>query len=107
MPQNIKTTQGFILSEIENNNTLRSYIVNSDDSDVAYNLAYRNVDSLINLNMPGGYGYTFGICDMSSCISNITSLALETSIYSQDILIATDGIKQNPKVVRLWMWRQI
>ncbi|MBU4351639.1 MAG: hypothetical protein KKA65_05160 [Nanoarchaeota archaeon] len=107
VPQNIKTTQGFILSEIENNNTLRSYIVNSDDSDVAYNLAYRNVDSLINLNMPGGYGYTFGICDMSSCISNITSLALETSIYSQDILIATDGIKQNPKVVRLWMWRQI
>ncbi|MBU2589545.1 MAG: hypothetical protein KKB39_02160 [Nanoarchaeota archaeon] len=107
VPQNIKTTQGFILSEIENNNTLRSYIVNSDDSDIAYNLAYRNVDSLINLNMPGGYGYTFGICDMSSCISNITSLALETSIYSQDILIATDGIKQNPKVVRLWMWRQI
>lgn len=107
VPQNIKNTQDFILSEIENNNSIRSYVVNSDDSDAAYNLAYKSIDGLINENMPGGYSYTFGICDMSSCISNITSLALETSIYSQDVLIATDGEKQNPKVIRLWMWRTV
>jgi len=107
MPQNIKTSQSFILSELQNNETIRYYVVHSDDSDAASNAAYKAVDSLISENMPSSYDYTFGICKMSSCISNITSLALETSIYSQDILITTDGLIQNPKVVRLWVWRKI
>ncbi len=104
VPENMQVSQDYILSQIAQNQSIRNYVVHADDSDAAYNSAFKAIDGLIKNNVPASYGYTFGICDMSSCMSNITSLALDKSIYSQDILITTDGEIQNPKVIRLWMW---
>jgi len=106
-PDNVKASQDFILSEIQKNDSIRTLIMGSDQSDLSFNTAYQAIDQVMQDNVPPGYRYTFGLCGLSSCVSNITTLSLETSIYANDILISSNGSVQNPKVIRLWMWRAL
>jgi len=104
-PFALKSAQSYILSEVERNGTIRTLVMGSDKSEAAMFEAESAIDLVVKDNIPPGFGYTFGICDLSVCVSNITPIAMERSIYAGDVLIASNETVQNPKVVRLWMWR--
>ena len=102
-PYAIKNAQKFILSEIAENDTIRTLVMNTDNDFIT---AFDAINGVIAENMPTGYDFTFGICDLTACVSNITPIAMERSVYTNDVLISSNGSIQNPKVVRLWLWRR-
>lgn len=104
VPPIVKSAQDYIKIKIEQNDTIRELIVTTDPDNPA---SYQDVADMVNETiasfMPFGYDYEFNICDVTSCV---VSTPKAKTIYVDDILISAQGGKQNPRLVRVWMWEK-
>jgi len=116
LPSAVEVSQRYILSEIQNNDTIRSLVIGSTKTPTGPSPpeVCSSIDKIILSNIPPGFDYTFSICDVTYCISNepetscrrIDLIPIDRSIYTRDILVASNSTMQNPKIVRLWFWRK-
>ena len=98
----IYASENAILREIQSNQTYREYILTITDS-VELNDFNSNLKNHIIQRIPTYLNCTAKICDFGSnpiCDMNLG----EKNIYARSIMIATDSITYNPKLVKLFCW---
>ncbi|MEM4244764.1 MAG: hypothetical protein QW404_03585 [Candidatus Nanoarchaeia archaeon] len=100
-PLAVQDAQRFIISDISNNEELRTTIITtSDPSDV--------VEATIKKNMPPNYDFVCAICtNTSACV---TTTPFDKVVYMSDVFIASSVgpslAEQSPKIIRFWMWNK-
>lgn len=99
-PYVIKSAQDYVITEVMNNDTLRGYIINYDTDTDTVN---KSLKGMIENRLPAGYDYRIAVCVDPSCIS---LPELQTSVYTQDVLIAgqTTAKQSVLRLVRFWFW---
>lgn len=107
LPSSVENAQNYILEEIERNDTLRQNIMDADlpigsDSPISISLS-----TIVNSNMPTGYGYITEICNNTVCMTELPPEATGSSVYTAEAMIGSDGVVDTtPRIVRIWMWRK-
>ncbi|MFH0936057.1 MAG: hypothetical protein V1815_00060, partial [Candidatus Woesearchaeota archaeon] len=96
-PQNVESSEEFIVTQVLYNSTYRDCIVKDDRP---------CVETLVKKNTPSGYNYQFEMCDTStSCLQKLgITLPIDKSIYSKNVFISQESGLINPKVFRIYMW---
>lgn len=101
-PYVVESAQKYVLSQATNNESLRKIIIDYSDT----GLANRSLNGIIENRLPAGYKYSSVICTNPDCV---TLPELQTSVYTNDILITgteTGTGKQVLRLVRVWFWRE-
>ncbi len=109
LPSSIENAQDYILEEVGRDAAIRTLIMNTnlENPESAPSIAaYTAISLVVENNLPTGYSYAVGICGESACASNSTPIAEGRSIYTAESMIASDGIADTPRIVRIWMWRK-
>lgn len=108
VPAQVKTAQGYILSEIANEPLYRDEALGvitggqcggEDPPGVA-----PNINEFVSLNIPPGFDYACMICLTTDCVFS-SSEGITTSVYVDDIMIAPPDTSTSPKIVRIWLWQ--
>lgn len=97
VPPGLKNSQDFIVREILVNDTLRKCVVVNPLCESSALMT-----SVVEDNLPFGYNYTLKICDTTNCIAETP---FDRSVYLTDVFITSTLNEQNPRIVRIWMWR--
>ncbi len=100
-PLAVQDAQRFIISDISNDENLRTTIITSTDPSSA-------VEATIKRNIPPNYDFICAICtNTSACI---TTTPFDKVVYMSDVFIASSIgpslNEQSPKIVRFWMWNK-
>ncbi|MEA3378192.1 MAG: hypothetical protein U9Q69_00990 [Nanoarchaeota archaeon] len=99
-PFTVENSFDYITETLENDDTYRDKILNSDND---FQAANDSITNLVINNLPPGYGYEFKICDETTCLAE--NPPLDASVYSDDVIIAgTPEIEPEIKIVRIWFW---
>jgi len=96
VPPIVESAQNFILNELTLNESARICIVTNPLCENSITFTH-----IIESNIPPSYNYTVKICDTTNCV---VPTPIDKDIYVSDIIIASTIEKQDPKIVRLWMW---
>jgi len=95
-----------ILSEIENNATLRDAVLSGDSSiDTLDSMANRTlISNAIKKSVPAEYNYDFRICSLS-LVCNLEQYTGK-EVFANDVTISSTLYKYNPKKLRIFLWRK-
>ena len=102
-PDQVKTAQQFIFSEISYNQDFRSCITTASNpsSGSCTEVCGARLDNFIRPNVPFGYDYACEICETSvSCMHR--DLPLDRNIYADSIFIAD----KHSKILRIYFWQK-
>ena len=93
-----------ILSEIENNATLRDAVLSGDSSiDTLDSMANRTlISNAIKKSVPAEYNYDFRICSLS-LVCNLEQYTGK-EVFANDVTISSTLYKYNPKKLRIFLW---
>lgn len=105
IPLVVHDAQQFIISDITNNESLRTLIVISEGVGASDNLRME-IENVIKSHIPPNYDFVCAICPQTNpCIQ---TTPLEKAVYMSDVFIASslgrELREQNPKIVRFWIW---
>lgn len=110
VPSIVKGAQNIITQGIQFNETVRNLTTFKDvitDLDPADKETLLNsINNTISKNRPPGYDYTCLICYTPGTCYAHDPIPQDRNIYMMDILIASWEKQQNPKIVRIWFWKQ-
>jgi|TARA_Y100000310_G_scaffold38954_1_gene36550 hypothetical protein len=95
-PHIVESAQNFILNELTLNDSARECIVSNPLCENSITFTH-----IIDSNIPPGYEHSVKICDTTNCVVSTPS---DKDVYVDDMIIASTLKKQNPKIVRLWIW---
>lgn len=98
VPPVVKSSQEFIINEISTNEKIRDCVINNplcENSDI--------IKNAIKNNIPTGFDHAFKICENTNCLTNTP---FDRSVYLTDVFIVSTLENQNPKIVRIWIWRK-
>lgn len=116
-PKDIDLTANQILSEIQNNNKLRSDVISA----TTICLNYCNLKNFIKSNLPITVGFELLVCDSNNCykcedsneecnaggniipISTSEAITEKASVYAKSIIIKESG---EDRTVKLFLWRK-
>jgi len=104
-PLNLYDSMGYINTKIELDENLREGIV---DPAKGFGMGIDNLlEDIIEAAKPKNFDFTCMICSNTSinkCYSD--NVPLEKDVYVNDLLIASAGVLQDPKIVRMWFWKK-
>jgi len=102
----INQLEKIILSEIANNEDLRSAVLNGDSGlDIDDAKANRIlINDTIKKSIPDEYEFDFKICDLIV----VCELGIYTGkeVFANEVTISSTLEQYNPKKIRLFMWRK-
>jgi len=96
-PPVVKNAQNFIIKEISSNELIRDCVINNplcENSDL--------IKNTISNNIPAGFDHAFKICETTNCLADTP---FDRSVYLTDVFITSTLENQQPKIVRIWIWR--
>ena len=100
VPLIVKGAQTLIDQSIQFNDTIRKSITGLHDPAILS----EGIQAIIDKHIPPGYAYTCAICsNPGKCLA---CTPLDKSIYMTDIIIGSSDTQQNPKIVRIWFWKE-
>ena len=103
VPEQVKTTQSFILQEISTKENLRNCALYAATTGKCEDIPCQNIVSLINSNTPPGYTSACEICaTANTCAANL-NLPTDVSLYTDSVFLSE---RTTSKVVRLYFWRK-
>jgi hypothetical protein len=96
-PPIIQSTQDYLTNEILTNNEIRNCVVTNPQCENA-----QIMEDLMN-NIPPGFSSIFKICEATK--DCLISTPLDQSIYFTDVFVSSTIEVQDPKIVRIWIWK--
>lgn len=108
-PLIVQGAMRFINEKIEFDEYIRERIIPYDGSTATWTPSEENpfsrITSFVTESAPRAYDFGCTICSTTNlCFINTP---LERSVYTSDVFIASGGKKQDPKLIRIWFWKQL
>ncbi|HLD15317.1 MAG TPA: hypothetical protein VJB94_01935 [Candidatus Nanoarchaeia archaeon] len=113
IPENVQSSQQFILNEILYNSTFRDCIFNYNLQDQAGTncqaISETNPSCDINLfirkELPFNYDFACEVCNqVATCIGE--DVPFDKSVYANSIFLVKDPLANSPKVLRVYVWQK-
>ena len=98
IPPVVESSQKFITTEIQTDEDIRTCVIENPQCNNS-----QMMQQVIEDNLPVGYDSTFKICEDTNCIAQTP---FDRSVYLTDVFIISTLEQNNPKVVKIWIWRK-
>lgn len=107
VPFVVKNSLDFMTAEINGNEEYRTAVYSVDVEACGEGECQEEltITPFISDNAPPGYTYNYKICDDPSCIA--ASDNPEVSVYTADTFVSPPTDDQDPRLVRIWLWRSV